>query len=48
MLEVVLYWYEQIKQSMWLKLMGILQVETLCLLQNAVEDIIELQYIQQI
>jgi hypothetical protein len=48
MLEVVLYWYEQIKPYMWLKLIGLLPVETLCLLQNAVEDIIALQYIQQI
>jgi hypothetical protein len=44
MFEVVQYWYDQIKQYTWLKLIELLAVETLCLLQNAVEDIV-LEYI---
>jgi hypothetical protein len=46
MFEVVLYWYEQIKQYSWLTLIGLLPVETLCLLQNAVEDVIVLEYMK--
>jgi hypothetical protein len=45
--DVVLCWYEQIKQYTWLKLIGLLPVDTLCLLQNAVEDVIALEYMKQ-
>jgi hypothetical protein len=47
-LEAVLYWYEQIKQYTWLTLIGLLPVETLCLLQNAVENVIVLELKHQI
>jgi hypothetical protein len=46
--QIVLYWYEQIKTFMWLKLIGLLSAQTLCLLQSAVENVIVLEYKQQI
>jgi hypothetical protein len=46
MFEVVLYWYEKIKQFTWLMLIELLPLETLCLMQNAVEDVIVLEYMK--
>jgi hypothetical protein len=48
LLNVVLHWYEQIKEYVWLKLIGLLSTQTLCLLQSAVDDVIVLDYMQQI
>jgi hypothetical protein len=45
---VVLYWYEQIKEYVWHKLIGLLSTQTLCLMQSAVEDVIVLEHMQQI
>jgi hypothetical protein len=47
MLAVVLYWYDQIKLYMWLKLIGHLPTQTLCLLQKVVEDVIALEYVKK-
>jgi hypothetical protein len=38
--EVVLHWHEQIKQYTWLKLIGLLPAQTLCLMQKPVDDVI--------
>jgi hypothetical protein len=46
--QVVLHWYEQIKAYMWLKLIGLLPTQALCLMQSAVEDVIALEYMLQI
>jgi hypothetical protein len=44
----VLHWYEQIKEYVWLKRIGLLSKQTLCLMQSAVEDVIVLEDVQQI
>jgi hypothetical protein len=41
---VALHWYDQIKWYMWLKLIGLLPKQSLCLLEKAVEDFIALEY----
>jgi hypothetical protein len=38
MFDIVMYWYEQIKQYTWLMLIGLLSVQTICCMQKAVED----------
>jgi hypothetical protein len=43
---VVPQWYEQIKEYMWLKLVGLLPTQTLCLVQSAVDDEVSLEYLQ--
>jgi hypothetical protein len=48
MFNVVLHWYERIKEYMWLKLIGQLPAQSLCLMQSAVDNIISLEYMQQI
>jgi hypothetical protein len=45
---VVLHWYECIKEYMWLKLIGLLPTQNLCLMQSAVDDVILLEYMQQL
>jgi hypothetical protein len=45
---VVLYWYEKIKEYVWVKLIGLLPTQSPCLMQSAVEDVIVLEYMQQI
>jgi hypothetical protein len=42
------HWYEQIKEYVWLNLVGLLSTQMLCLMQSAVEDVIMLEYMQQI
>jgi hypothetical protein len=44
---VVLYWYDQIKPYMWLKLIGLLPTQTCCLLQKAVEDVMAIEYVKK-
>jgi hypothetical protein len=43
---VVLHWYKQFKEYIWLKLIGLLPTQTLCLMQRAVDDVL-LEYMQQ-
>jgi hypothetical protein len=45
---VVSHWYEQIKEYVWLNLIGLLSTKMLCLMQRAVEDVIMLEYMLQI
>jgi hypothetical protein len=45
---VVLHWYECIKEYMWLKLIGLLPTQNLCLMQSAFDDIVLLEYMQQL
>jgi hypothetical protein len=45
---VLSHWYEEIKDYLWLNLIGILSTQMLCLMQSAVEDVIMLEYMQQI
>jgi hypothetical protein len=45
---VVLHWYVQIKPYMWLELIGLLPMQTLRLMQSAIEDVILLEYMRQI
>jgi hypothetical protein len=45
---VVLHWYVQIKAYMWLELIGLLPMKTLCSMQSAIEDVILLEYKWQI
>jgi hypothetical protein len=45
---VILHWYEHMKEYMGLQLIGVLPTQTLCLLQSAVDDIILLEYMEQI
>jgi hypothetical protein len=45
---VVLHWYECIKEYMWLKLIGLLPTKNLSLMQSAVDDIVLLEYMQQL
>jgi hypothetical protein len=47
MFAVGLYWYDQIKLYMWLKLIGHLPMQTLCLLQKVVEDVIASEYVKK-
>jgi hypothetical protein len=44
---VALHLHEQIKQYMWLKLIGLLPLQSFCLMQSAVDYIIRLEYVQQ-
>jgi hypothetical protein len=44
---VVLHWYEQIKEYMWLNIIGLLPTQTLCLMQRAVDAVVSLEYMQQ-
>jgi hypothetical protein len=44
---MILHWYKQIKEYMWLQLIGVLPTQTLCLLQSVVDDVILLDYMQQ-
>jgi hypothetical protein len=48
MFNVVLHWYERIKEYMWLKLIGLPPTQSLCLMQSAVDYVISLEYMQQI
>jgi hypothetical protein len=45
---VVLHWYVQIKAYMWLELIGLLPLQTLCLMESAIEDVLMLEYMRQI
>jgi hypothetical protein len=45
---VVSHWYEQIKEYVWLHLIGLLSTQIVCLMQSAVEDLIMLEYMQPI
>jgi hypothetical protein len=44
---VTLHWHEKIKEYMWLKLIGLLPTQSLCLMQSAVDYVISLEYMQQ-
>jgi hypothetical protein len=46
--KVVLHWHKQIKEYMWLELIGLLPMQTLRFRQSAVEDVVELEYMLQI
>jgi hypothetical protein len=48
MFDIVLQWYEQIKEYMWLKLIGLLSTQSLCLKQIEVDAVISLEHMQQI
>jgi hypothetical protein len=37
---VVLHWYECINEYMWLKLIGLLSTQNLCLMQSAVDGVV--------
>jgi hypothetical protein len=45
--QVVLHLYEQIKAYMWLRVIGLLPTQTLCLMQSVVDDVIVLEYMRQ-
>jgi hypothetical protein len=45
---VVLHWYKQIKEYMWLQLIGLLPTQTFHSMQSAVEDVVALDYLWQI
>jgi hypothetical protein len=48
MFDIVLQWYEKIKEYMWLKLIGLLSIQSLFLMKSAVDAIMSLEYTQQI